>query len=133
MPLLIGIGVAIAVVIFGRVSGFDRDRAFYATVLIVVASYYLLFAAMGGTVDDLLLELIPFALFAAVAIIGFRTNMWILAMGLAAHGIFDFSRNAVLAGSGIPPWWPAFCAGFDIAAGAALAGLMLARGKLSRT
>lgn len=39
MATLIGLGLAVAVAIFARIAGFDRDRAFYPTVLIVVASY----------------------------------------------------------------------------------------------
>ena len=48
MAFLIGILLASAIAALARVSGFDRDRAFYPTVLIVVASYYDLFGAMGG-------------------------------------------------------------------------------------
>jgi hypothetical protein len=39
-----------------EVRGFDRDRALYPTVLIVIASYYVLFAAMSGSVQTVLLE-----------------------------------------------------------------------------
>lgn len=48
MAALIGLSLAFAVAIFGRIAGFDRDRAFYPTVLIVVASYYVLFAAVAA-------------------------------------------------------------------------------------
>ena len=33
---------------FARLVGLDRDRAFYPTVLIVVALYYVLFAVMAA-------------------------------------------------------------------------------------
>ncbi len=48
MELLIGTGLALVVGAFATVAGYDRDRSFYPTVLIVVASYYDLFAIMGG-------------------------------------------------------------------------------------
>ena len=38
------------VALFARFVGFDRDRAFYPTVLMVIASYYVLFAAMSDSV-----------------------------------------------------------------------------------
>ena len=45
MEYLVGVGLALVVAVFGTLVGFDRHRAFYPTVLIVIASYYGLFAA----------------------------------------------------------------------------------------
>ena len=64
---LAGIGAALAVGAFGTITGLDRERAFYPTILVVIASYYILFAAMAGSVSALGPELLIFALFAAVA------------------------------------------------------------------
>jgi hypothetical protein len=47
MALLIRAILALAVGGLATVSGLDRDRAFYPTVTIVVASYYALFAVLG--------------------------------------------------------------------------------------
>ena len=124
MPLLIGIALAIAVAAFARLAGLDRDRAFYPTVLIVVGSYYVLFAVVAGA--GVPLELLGFAAFAALATLGFRTSLWIAAAGLALHGLFDFVRALWLPGTGLPIWWPAFCGGFDVAAGLILALLLYA-------
>jgi hypothetical protein len=49
MPYLAGVVLALIVSVYATVVDFDRDRAFYPTVLVVVASYYVLFAVMGGT------------------------------------------------------------------------------------
>lgn len=123
MALLIGIAVAIAVAAFARLSGLDRDRAFYATVLIVVGHYYVLFAVVAGA-PGLPLELLGLAAFAALAALGFRASMWLVAAGLAVHGLFDFTRPLFLADSGAPSWWPDFCAGFDFAAALVLAAIL---------
>ena len=40
MPFVIGVLLALTVAIFARLVGFDRDRAFYPTVLIVIGSLY---------------------------------------------------------------------------------------------
>ena len=125
MPAFIGFGLAVFVAAFARITGFDRDRAFYPVVLIVVASYYVLFAAMAGGDVDLWIELAGFALFAALAILGFRSSLWIAAAGLALHGIFDFTRHLLVAGRGVPEWWPGFCLAFDLAAAAALGAILL--------
>jgi len=51
MPYMIGIVLSVGVALFASYVGFDRDRAFYPTVVIVVASYYVLFAAMSRRVS----------------------------------------------------------------------------------
>jgi hypothetical protein len=125
MPILVGLILALVVVVaLGQIIGFGRDRAFYPVVLIIVASYYLLFAVMAGG-DGLVGELVVFALFAAAAILGFRISLWFAAAGLALHGLFDFTRHWFLAGHGVPLWWPDFCGAFDILAGAGLAMILL--------
>ena len=55
---LVGVVLALAVGLFARVVGLDRDRAFYPTVLAVIASLYNLFAVMGGSTRALLSELV---------------------------------------------------------------------------
>jgi hypothetical protein len=49
MPYVIGAGLALAVCLSATFAGFDRDRAFYPTLTIIIASYYALFAVMAGT------------------------------------------------------------------------------------
>ncbi len=122
MALIIGIALAIAVTLFARLSGFDRDRAFYPTVTIIVAHYYVLFAVMGG--QALAPELAGMALFAAAAVIGFKTSPWLVAAALAGHGLFDFVHGHLIANPGVPVWWPSFCAGFDLMAGACMGWLL---------
>jgi uncharacterized protein YaaW (UPF0174 family) len=121
MEYWIGAGLALGVGLFAALVGLDRDRAFYPTVLIVVASYYVLFAVMAGSVPALRSEALALALFAAVAVVGFRTSLWWVAAALAAHGLFDFLRGPLIANPGVPAWWPGFCLSYDVAAAAWLA------------
>jgi len=58
MEYLIGLILSLAVAGFAVVSGFDRERAFYPTVLIVIASYYVLFAVMGASRRTLIIEIV---------------------------------------------------------------------------
>ena len=124
MPFLIGIVLALAVGLFARTAGFDRDRAFYSTVLIVIASYYGLFAVMGGSGRTLLLESAGIAAFLLVAIVGFKRNPWFLVAGLFAHSLFDFLHGHLISNSGVPAWWPMFCLSYDATAAAYLAWLL---------
>ena len=48
MAYYIGIILALAAFLFARFTGLDRDRAFYPTVMIVIALIYGLFAVLGG-------------------------------------------------------------------------------------
>lgn len=124
MPYATGVVLAMLTGLLGRLAGFDRDRAFYPTVTIVVASYYVLFAAMGGSTHALVVESIGLAVFACIAIIGFRSSLWLIAAALAGHGAFDLVHPRLVANPGVPVWWPAFCFAFDVLAGAFLAWLL---------
>lgn len=124
MAYLIGAVAALVVGAFGSLTGLDRERGFYATILVVVASYYVLFAAMGGSASAIGPELVIFALYAAVAAWGFRRDLRIVMVGLVAHGVMDFVQGGVLSNDGVPSWWPAFCGTFDLVAPAYLAVLV---------
>lgn len=130
MPILIGIGAALAVGAFGSITGLDRERAFYPTILVVVASYYILFAAMAGSLSALGPELAIFALFAAVAAWGFRSDLRLVVAGLAAHGVMDFFHGGIVANPGVPAWWPAWCATYDFVAPVYLA-ILIWRGRVA--
>ncbi len=126
-PFVVGAALAAMVGLFAHVVGYDRDRAFYAAVLTVVGALYVLFAVMAGGGRDLIPEVAFFSVFAALAAIGFRTSLWIVAAGLALHGGFDFVRHAFLAAPGAPAWWPAFCGAYDVVAALGMAALLLDR------
>lgn len=122
--VLVGALLAIGVGIMARLSGLDRDRAFYPTVAIVVASYYCLFAVMGGSTRALVLESVVAAAFVAAAIAGFRSSLWIAAIAIGGHGAFDLVHGMIIANPGVPPYWPAFCLSYDVVAAAFLAWLI---------
>jgi hypothetical protein len=110
--------------LFATVGGLDRDRAFYPTVTIVVASYYCLFAVLGGSTRALTMELLVAAAFISAATIGFRSSLWLVAAALGGHGVFDLAHNAILSNPGVPAWWPSFCATYDVTAAGYLAWLI---------
>ena len=132
MPYLIGTALSVGVAVLARFVGFDRDRAFYPAVLIVVASYYVLFAAMSGSVQTVLLESLVMTGFAIAAVAGFKSSTWIVVGALAGHGVFDALRGEVLQNSGVPVWWPAFCLAYDLGAAASLAWLARRQTVLAR-
>lgn len=129
MEYFVGISLALSTFVFGRVARFDRERSFYAVMVLVVASYYLLFAAIGASPETLVAETIVFGVFAVAAVVGFRTNLWIVAAALAGHGVLDFFHGHLIENPGVPAGWPMFCMTFDVVAGAGLAFLLLRAAK----
>ena len=121
MALVVGVLLAFAVGLFATGTGFDRDRAFYPTIAIIVASYYALFAVMGASKQVLVLELLAGTIFLLLAIAGFRTSLWFAVVALAGHGMFDLVHGAVIADPGVPTFWPPFCMAYDVTAAAYLA------------
>ena len=132
MPYMIGIILSVAVAVLMRSIGFDRDRAFYPTVVIVVASYYVLFAVMGGSGQAVLLESVVMAAFAAAAIGGFKSSAWISVAALAGHGVFEWFHGHLIDNPGVPVWWPAWCLSYDVGAAVCLAVLLRRSAQLPR-
>ena len=124
MEYLIGLVIAIAVFALGRFGGFDRDRAFYPTVTIVVAHYYGLFALVGGSLEALSRELWPTAAFVTAAVVGFKRSLWLVVAALAGHGVFDIFHGRLIANPGVPVWWPGFCMTYDVLAAVGLAWIL---------
>ena len=125
LPYVVGIVLSIGVAMFARWVGFDRDRAFYPTVLIVIASYYVLFAAMSGSIRTVVLESVVMTPFVIAAVAGFKGSAWIIVGGLAAHGIQDAGHGHIVTNAGVPTWWPAWCLAYDVGAAGAFAWLLL--------
>ena len=127
MAYLIGVGLAAAVCAFALLAGFDRDRVFYPTLVPVVATYYVLFAAMGGSTRALALESLVAVAFFVMAVAGFKTSLWFTVAALAGHGVFDFFHHRLIQNPGVTAWWPGFCLSFDVFAGVFLAILLVRR------
>ena len=92
MEYLIGLTLSLAVAGFAVFVGFDRDRAFYPTVSIIIASYYVLFAAMAASGRSLVLEICVACAFLLLAVAGYKKNFWLVALAIAGHGIFDLAH-----------------------------------------
>ena len=114
MEYLTGILLSLAVVALAYIVGFDRERAYYSTALIVIAAYYVLFAAMAPSGRILITEIIFACVFLLFAVVGFKTNLWLVAIGLVGHGVFDFVHYLFIEDPGVPHWWPGFCGTVDV-------------------
>ncbi len=93
--------------------------------MIVIASYYALFAVMGASLETLAIESIVIIAFLTASVAGFKLSQWFVVAALIAHGVFDFFHGQLIANSGVPLWWPQFCMAYDVMAGVYLAALLL--------
>jgi hypothetical protein len=132
LPFVIGVALALAVGAYAQWIGFDRDRAFYPTLVIVIACYYVLFSVMGGVPRITVVEISIATIFVVAASLGFRRNLWLVVAALSAHAILDAFHGAVTSNPGVPSWWPAFCLAYDITAAGFLALTLLRSPALSK-
>jgi len=124
---VVGLLLALAVVGSAAVIGLDRGRAFYSTVAIVNASYYVLFAVMGASHQTLGVEIAAASGFTLLAVLGCKRNFWLVPVALAGHGAFDLLHPLLIENPGVPRWWPGFCLAFDGITGAWLALRLMKR------
>lgn len=125
MEYLIGLILTLVVAGFATMVGLDRDRAFYPTVMIVIAFYYVLFAVMGASGRTLFLEILAACGFLLLAVLGFRTSLWLVVAAMVGHGLFDFVHHFLIENPGVPRWWPGFCMTFDVILGVWLAARLM--------
>jgi hypothetical protein len=79
MEYVVGCLLSLATVVLAAVIGFARERSFYSTVLIVIATYYVLFAVMGASRRTLMIEIVIASGFILFALLGFKANLWLVA------------------------------------------------------
>lgn len=115
LPVIIGATLGIILAIFARLTKFDRDRSYYAVVLIVIATYYVLFACIAN--EAIVAEIFVASLFSILATLGGLRWQILLGIGICLHGVFDFMHGYIISNPGVPIWWPAFCGSIDIVLG----------------
>ena len=129
LPIVVGVLLGIGIAALGKFTRFDQDRSFYFTILVVIASYYVLFAVMGGSGQALIWELVVAAVFSTVAIVGALFFPTLVGMGIVAHGLFDFVHDGIVENQGVPTWWPGFCGSIDVVLGLWVMSLARSREK----
>jgi hypothetical protein len=95
-------------------------------------SGYVLFAVMSGSLFAMLVESAVMTAFAALAVLGFKGTLWIVAAALAGHAVFDAVHGSQVTNPGVPVWWPAFCLAYDLTAAGAMTWLLRHRPALAR-
>jgi hypothetical protein len=63
--------------------------------------------------------------FLLLAIIGYKKSLWLVAIAIAGHGVFDIVHHLAIENPGVPHWWPGFCSAFDVTLGGVLSARLL--------
>src|SRR4030081_1417798 len=119
MEYLSGVVLALAAAGTATAIGFDRERSFYLTLLIVIATYYLLFAATGYSMRDrsghvVLVESLVAGSFLLVALLAFKISLLLAVAVLVGNGFFDFVHEDFFHNPGVHHCWPGFCLEVDV-------------------
>lgn len=112
-PLLTGVGLGGVTVALMAIGGVMNQRGTWATAMVAIASFYVVFAIQSGETQEIVVHAGLAAGFVALAIIRARSSSWILAAALLGHGIFDVFASSVI-GNPAPGWWGPFCLGVDV-------------------
>ncbi|GAC23673.1 hypothetical protein GMES_1374 [Paraglaciecola mesophila KMM 241] len=111
------IGAMVAVLIIGlaKLNKFDKDRSFFPTLTIVIASYYPLF----GVLESRFIwhEWMVFVLFTLITLYWYSRYTLAIGVLLIGHGLYDFAMHIGSVGNHIPQWWPMFCGALDVTLG----------------
>lgn len=110
---LVGLGLAIPSMIYFSLLPKPLYVLHLAIFLSGIAGVYLGFSVIDGRVRSIILESTVLAVFFALAIIGLKYSLLILAFGYFAHGVWDCLHHPKLITTKIAPWYPPFCAVYD--------------------
>lgn len=111
-----------AICVFRKILSPKAEQIFYAVFLIVIASFYMAFAAYFGASAAWSLETTAVIAFVAIALLGARLP-FALIVGFAMHGLWDLVHEFQAHGgysafepgrlTAIPLAYGIFCAAFD--------------------
>ena len=88
---------------------------------------------MGGSGRTLVIEIFAASGFLLLAVLGFKTNPWLIAATMLGHGVFDLLHHLFISNPGVPNWWPGFYLAFDVLFAGWLAALLVRRSDPSLT
>lgn len=84
----------------------------------------MLFVVVSGSVHAMLVESLIMTVFLALAVVGFRFSLWIVAAVLAGNAVFDAIHGHLVMNPGVPTWWPSICLAYDVTAAGVLVCLV---------
>ncbi len=119
IEILSAVGCSLVIIILARVlSKVFTTKLFAMTILVSIAFIYVGFSLQGNPVNLIVLEIAAALVFYFIALIGFKSNPFLIAYGTIGHGLWDFlHHHSALISTSVPTYWPLFCAVVDLITG----------------
>ncbi|MBF7072310.1 hypothetical protein ISG33_02690 [Glaciecola sp. MH2013] len=111
----IGIVLSLLLIFSAKFTRFDRDVSFYPSILIFIASFYILFAVMAG--HSIVRETSIAFVFILFALYGAYKSLFVVGLAIALHGVYDILHYLQFTETVAPSWWAPFCAAVDFVVG----------------
>ena len=113
--ILVAILTAIPIMILVPIlKKYIPAKLFAATILIAMSFIYVGFAVAENTAEVIIIESIVALIFYFIAIIGYKQDSRILALGILFHGIWDSIHHFTSAAHDSPTYWPLYCFTVDL-------------------
>lgn len=115
-PFIIGVVLTAMLLLISVMTGLARERGVYPVTLMAIALFYIVFAFEHGGPTEIIVQSMIGILFFLLAILGYKTSLYIVAAGLIMHGLFDMAYSGV-ASNPSPEWWAPLCLAIDVVLG----------------
>lgn len=113
--LLLGLVLGALFVVAARRQGGQKERVILAVGLLVAALIYVGFALVWGNLQWIAIEVGGLLLYACFVLLAQRHHVIWLAIGWAAHPIWDIGFHLLGAGHTVAPmWYVLACLSFDL-------------------
>ena len=124
LQLAVGMALGAVYVLYARKGRRERESLVFAVGLVIAAVIYIGFAlAHGAPLRSLLFESLGVLPFGLLAWLGLRRSQLWLALGWAAHVVWDLGLNWGSRAPGfVPSWYPVVCTSFDLLVAGYIAG-----------
>lgn len=106
-----GVALSLLLIVSAKLSRFDKDISFFPSILIFIASLYVLFAAMAG--HSIIREVGFASVFVLLAIYGAYKSLFVVGLGILLHGVYDILHIVKFKEIVAPTWWAPFCVAVD--------------------
>lgn len=117
--VIVGLMLAGVTIYSSRIQNYEHWM--YSVVLISLPLIYMGFGMFSGSREIILKEFIygfPFIFVGLVCfIVGFKGSVYIVAIFWLLHGAYDLAHDHIFINSGVPAWYPVFCAVVDVVIG----------------
>ncbi len=116
--ILIGVGLAVAIIIFTQFLTSEQTLEFFAIVLAIIAAIYVGFALSDGRLREIVIEVLVAISFGICALVGLWLFPIALPVGYFAHGFWDLIHHQHGIKTKITDWYIPFCVAVDWLVGA---------------